>query len=290
MLKYVLIEMKALSSPPTCVKDVMTVVASLIKGELLTKYGQCKKVFAYTDLLNRMENLKVEDVPESLVKKLKRKYMVYTSDDVESTSAAASVLYQWCEAVIYGGGATFTRPSPTRPTKPKKRVKKIQQPEVVQIIPEHDFTLTEASPDNMMPHQSAAMVKAQHGRPPGLKEVEYDERGNVVSVMKINKLPSHRVSPKFEITDPVVAKQPFRSRKLKPLKAIPPIATRSGTIEPAASVDHTPVPPSFVDSMTVAPGVVVKQGSRIKRGAEGAVILSPIDPHRSPQHQQRMVK
>ena len=36
--------------------------------------------------------------------------------------------------------------------------------------------------------------QAQHGRPPGIKDVLYDERGNVIAVMKISpeKLPSHR--------------------------------------------------------------------------------------------------
>ena len=36
--------------------------------------------------------------------------------------------------------------------------------------------------------------QAQYGRPPGIKDVLYDERGNVVAVMKISpdKLPSHR--------------------------------------------------------------------------------------------------
>lgn len=37
-------------------------------------------------------------------------------------------------------------------------------------------------------------AQAQYGRPPGIKDVLYDDRGNVVAVMKISpeKLPSHR--------------------------------------------------------------------------------------------------
>jgi hypothetical protein len=37
-------------------------------------------------------------------------------------------------------------------------------------------------------------VQVQNGRPPGQKEVEYDEMGNVIAVMKIDaeKLPNHR--------------------------------------------------------------------------------------------------
>lgn len=36
--------------------------------------------------------------------------------------------------------------------------------------------------------------QAQYGRPPGIKDVLYDDRGNVMAVMKISpeKLPSHR--------------------------------------------------------------------------------------------------
>ena len=35
-------------------------------------------------------------------------------------------------------------------------------------------------------------IQAQHGRPPGKKEVQYDDKGNVVSVMKIKKFPANR--------------------------------------------------------------------------------------------------
>jgi len=37
-------------------------------------------------------------------------------------------------------------------------------------------------------------VQVQAGRPPGNKEVEYDDYGNVVAVIKLNpeRLPSHR--------------------------------------------------------------------------------------------------
>ena len=34
--------------------------------------------------------------------------------------------------------------------------------------------------------------QAQQGRPPGKKEVQYDDKGNVVSVLKIKKLPTNR--------------------------------------------------------------------------------------------------
>ena len=40
------------------------------------------------------------------------------------------------------------------------------------------------------------VYQVQNGRPPGNKDVEYDEMGNVVAVMRLDaeKLPSHRYS------------------------------------------------------------------------------------------------
>lgn len=38
------------------------------------------------------------------------------------------------------------------------------------------------------------MYQVQNGRPPGNKDVEYDEMGNVIAVMRLDaeKLPNHR--------------------------------------------------------------------------------------------------
>lgn len=134
--------------------------------------------------------------------------------------------------------------------------------------------LGSGSMNNMMPHQSAAIVKAQQGRPPGKKEVQYDDKGNVVSVLKIKKLPTNRVKTTYEILDSSTLTS--KKNKLKPLKGAPSIKRGGSTSFLYETQDHTPVPPSFVDAVTASPGVVIKQGSKIKRGPD-SVVLSPIE-------------
>ena len=48
---------------------------------------------------------------------------------------------------------------------------------------------------HLSPSQKS-LIKSQAGRPPGNREVTFDERGNVVGVMKLNvhNLPTHKVS------------------------------------------------------------------------------------------------
>jgi len=43
-------------------------------------------------------------------------------------------------------------------------------------------------------HSAESLFKNQHGRPPGVKEVVFDDAGNVIRVQKINvaALPDHR--------------------------------------------------------------------------------------------------
>ncbi|XP_038060143.1 uncharacterized protein LOC119731164 [Patiria miniata] len=57
-----------------------------------------------------------------------------------------------------------------------------------------------------MPSSCHSILKVQAGRPPGSKDVTYDAKGNVVSVIRLDpeRLPSHRVRTKFAIVDPAV--------------------------------------------------------------------------------------
>jgi len=167
-----------------------------------------------------------------------------------------------------------------KPKRKSRRVVKVSKPQT----PEHNnFEDTSSSHDNMLPHQSAAIVKAQQGRPPGQKEVEYDDQGNVISVMKIKKLPSHRVRTKYEIIEPETHSKRQFSRHLKPLKNASSLRSKESTRFPLDTQEHTPIPPSFVDAVQASPGVVIKQGSRVKRGPE-SVILSPIEPNSAHYH------
>lgn len=138
---------------------------------------------------------------------------------------------------------------------------------------------------------STSILKAQHGRPPGIKDVLYDERGNVIAVMKISpeKLPSHRVRTKFSVVDEESEVQAIRARaKTKKLglssqntdftakdwkhsksrnqrydAEINPV-NHSHVIED--NVPITPLPPPLVDTMDISAGVVVREGKVVRRG------------------------
>lgn len=138
---------------------------------------------------------------------------------------------------------------------------------------------------------STSILKAQHGRPPGIKDVLYDERGNVIAVMKISpeKLPSHRVRTKFSVVDDESETQVILARaKTKKLglstqnsdftakdwkhsksrnqrydAEINPV-NHSHVIED--NVPITPLPPPLVDTMDISAGVLVREGKVVRRG------------------------
>lgn len=281
-LKHSLIEIKSLGAPPTAVKDVMCAVTSLLDGKMQKEYNV--KYFANIPVtLNRLETFDGKNLSQKFIKKLKDAFMKYSTDELARVSMGCVYLYKWCEDQIYGSGSIIVRPPDKKEKKKKRRVVNVVQTKTF-ALPETEepeqlvATSLTGSLNNMMPHQSAAIVKAQQGRPPGQKEVEYDEQGNVISVMKIKKLPSHRVKTKFEIIDPLAqSNKKHLPKNLKPLKGTLSLRkTGSSGIPAFETQDHTPIPPSFVDAVTASPGVVIKQGSRIKRGPD-SVILSPIE-------------
>lgn len=138
---------------------------------------------------------------------------------------------------------------------------------------------------------STSILKAQYGRPPGIKDVLYDERGNVVAVMKIStdKLPSHRVRTKFSVVDDDNDMQVVRSRtrprkygqnprKMEATKDLK--ASKNASLKQnidASSINNasyqtenagyiTPLPPPLVDAMDISAGVLVREGNIIRRG------------------------
>ncbi|CAH3197022.1 unnamed protein product [Porites evermanni] len=135
---------------------------------------------------------------------------------------------------------------------------------------------------------STSILKAQYGRPPGIKDVLYDDRGNVVAVMKISpeKLPSHRVRTKFAVVDDDFDGQAGRTR-VRPKKLGPSsqkadhrkewkseihrqnfdtstVNNNSYQIEGTGQI--TPLPPPLVDTMDISAGVLVREGKIIRRG------------------------
>ncbi|CAH1795140.1 unnamed protein product [Owenia fusiformis] len=145
--------------------------------------------------------------------------------------------------------------------------------------------------------------KVQAGRPPGTRDVQYDEVGNVIGVVKINrnKLPSHRVKTRYHVVDPAVEAAQARleamrtgkfldkhqkAKKIAPViitaPSVPasefytstvgaPVSTRMTGTTTMSKYDGkrgavTPLPPPLIESMEVQPGVVVREGNRIKKG------------------------
>ena len=151
-----------------------------------------------------------------------------------------------------------------------------------------------------MPSSCHSILKLQAGRPPGNREVMYDEQGNVTSVVRINpeKLPSHRVKVNFRVVDPdIEAAQAtldaMRTGKFiapgskqsggKQMLPKPPAQPRSGSSNSRSTARNsvkgshmqnfgrtrdgvTPLPPPLIESMEVSTGVIVREGDRVKKG------------------------
>lgn len=147
------------------------------------------------------------------------------------------------------------------------------------------------NPLNTMPLSCQSLLKSQAGRPPGNKDVHYDEHGNVISVVKFNpaKLPSHFVKTGFTIVNPQVEAAQARLRAMRTGNYV---AQKKKTTKNNVStsklskieipkeieVDQSvhissrnivlPLPPPLIEMMEISPGVIVKEGERVKRGAK----------------------
>lgn len=151
-----------------------------------------------------------------------------------------------------------------------------------------------------MPSSCHNILKVQTGRPPGSKEVTYDDMGNVVAVVRLDpeKLPSHRVRTKFTVIDPAVeaaqarlqamrtgrhrtspssrlsrgrsTQQETRSGNAVSARTdVTSVAASQSTMRKRKDEDEggiTPLPPPLIESMELSPGVTVREGNRFKQG------------------------
>ncbi|KAK3089198.1 hypothetical protein FSP39_001674 [Pinctada imbricata] len=130
-----------------------------------------------------------------------------------------------------------------------------------------------------MPASCHSILKVQSGRPPGNKDVLYDDMGNVMAVVKLNpdKLPSHRVKVNYQIVDPSVEAAQARLdamrhgkftrlylKKKKP--AIEEFDEATDLQEMKTTESKTDLPPPLIEAMELAPGVTVKESGRVRRG------------------------
>ncbi|XP_028416770.1 uncharacterized protein C2orf81 homolog isoform X2 [Dendronephthya gigantea] len=130
--------------------------------------------------------------------------------------------------------------------------------------------------------------------PPGEQEVTYDEQGNIVAMMRfsVDKLPTHRIRPRFGIldpqTDPIhpLSTQPGRkgTKKDATLSRQGRLADvrrkreviqtfKSPSMKSNMSLEITedsevvkPLPPPLSDSMEISAGVIVREGDIVRKG------------------------
>lgn len=282
------IELKSFAKPPVMVMEVLGCLFTLLGVKHNDDWRVMRAHLANPNFVSQLQTFDNKNLSLKLKEKVKKRYFAnpdFNVDKVSDTCRAALDFFRWCEDQVFGSGSTILPPSAPKPKAKSRRIVKIAKPSDTPSVREEPLDSGE-SVNNMLPHQSAAIVKAQQGRPPGQKEVEYDSQGNVTSVVKVNprRLPTHRIKAKFEIVEPVTSsKMNTYTKLLKPIKKKPtrPSSgknTSTSFLLNDLSSDHTPLPPSFVDAIQASPGVVIKQGSKIKRGPDNSYLPGTLSP------------
>jgi len=281
------IVLKSMSKPPQLVKEVLGCLFMLLGVNHNEDWKVMKKQLGRADFITQLQTFDNKKLSLKLKDKVKKRYFSnpeFNIDHAKSVSEASVDFFRWCEDQVFGSGSNILPPSAPKPKAKSRRIVKIVKHADTPSVREEPLD-TGGSVNNMLPHQSAAIVKAQQGRPPGQKEVEYDSQGNVTSVVKVDprRLPTHRIKAKFEIVEPSVNnKMNTYTKLLKPIKKKPtrPSSGKASTsfLLNDLSSDHTPLPPSFVDAIQASPGVVIKQGSKIKRGPDSNYLPGALSP------------
>lgn len=130
-----------------------------------------------------------------------------------------------------------------------------------------------------MPASCHSILKVQAGRPPGNKDVEYDDYGNVVAILRLNpeRLPNHRIKVNYQVVDPAVEAAQARLDAMKTGRYVAPKlkkkTTKTDSKEEQKLVEvtrktpiKTALPPPMIETMDISPGVTVKEGGRVKQG------------------------
>jgi len=158
-----------------------------------------------------------------------------------------------------------------------------------------------------MPNSCHSIVKLQAGRPPGNREVMYDDTGNVVHMTKINpgRLPSRRVRTKFVVVEDVQARVRTKfvvvdphveaaQARLEAMRTGKQIKGGARPKEPDTkkSFTHTneskhgqnklqesrsnTTAPSLLEFMDISAGVTVREGDRVKKGPKPMFLRSDL--------------
>ncbi|XP_067671114.1 uncharacterized protein C2orf81 homolog isoform X1 [Haliotis asinina] len=178
---------------------------------------------------------------------------------------------------------------------------KLYMDEIAGSLPSEDRTsgmLMPASCHSILrSNTDATSAQVQAGRPPGNKDVVYDDMGNVIAVVKLDpeKLPNHRVRIKYQVVDPATEAAQARLEAMRHGKysggpQVPTIRRIKSRIKgstDAASISKSssktsqqptiaPLPPPLIEAMEVAAGVTVKEGGRVKKGPNRYVRKSDV--------------
>lgn len=152
------------------------------------------------------------------------------------------------------------------------------------------------------PHQSTLsnpVQKMRNGRPPAEPEVTYDEKGNIIGMIRLStdKLPTHRIKTRYNIIDPhngnlLPSNQPPRTmttkesllNQLRDTEGFSVINakkhhSKQTFISPSFKSNYSlevmnkerdetvkPLPPPLMDSMNISAGVLIREGQVVREG------------------------
>ncbi|XP_065839433.1 uncharacterized protein [Oscarella lobularis] len=117
-------------------------------------------------------------------------------------------------------------------------------------------------------HASRSILRVQMGRPPGPKQVVYDSRGNVLNAVKLNpsRFPSHRISTKFSVLNPIPDRRTSVPQQFSKQSLSESNPSQSSSL---ARVSNQSVHKTLIDSIDAAPGVIIREGDKVKAGSVG---------------------
>lgn len=183
---------------------------------------------------------------------------------------------------------------PKPPSKPKAKGNKGFKPYRGKISSMRPITMTPITDDKpKWKYQQQAVnesgttmasselnTKMYYGKASAPRDTMFDQKGNVIGIPKLNmeKLPSHRVKIKFAVVDPLAEEFNAKLANKKQRYNI----FRNGDADKRTKADCvviddtcpreneiklvSPLPPPLVDTIDVAPGVVIKEKGVVKRG------------------------
>ncbi|XP_025029414.1 uncharacterized protein LOC103063293 [Python bivittatus] len=114
----------------------------------------------------------------------------------------------------------------------------------------------------LLPSSCSNLLRIQMGRPPNIKDVFYDETGNITLVPRLEpaRLPKRWIKPAVEVVDPDV-----ESRRQEALKTVSGRCKQRHSSKGPASVKQAPVDQSSILAHGGAPGLLREDPLKVLR-------------------------